>query len=95
MTLDKGPLPTPIYHAETNFQHTVRRWASTLRPTNEDEYGILGVLDTLALTYSRVRKSNNQFTGHGQRCGIDGIIEIAWSARTDRHCNFKYALCLS
>jgi hypothetical protein len=71
----------------------VGEWASTLRPTNEDEYGVLGVLNTLALAYSRVRKTaNNRSKEHGQRRGIDDIIEIAFSARADRHCDFRHVL---
>lgn len=68
----------------------MRRWASTLRSVEEDKYGILPVLPTLALAYSRVRKtSNNRSKEHIQRRSIDEIIELAFSARIDRHCEFR------
>jgi len=71
----------------------VRKWASTLRPTEGDEYGILGVLNTLALAYNRVREtSKNQSKENSQRRGINDIIEIAFSERIDRHCDYKYVL---
>jgi hypothetical protein len=73
----------------------VREWASKFRPEEGDKYGILSELHTLALAYSRVRKtSSNRSKEHGLCRGIDDIIEIAFSAKTDRHCNFKYALSL-
>jgi hypothetical protein len=73
----------------------VREWASTLCLAEGDKYGILSELHTLALAYSRVRKtSNNHSKEHGQRRGIDDIIEVAFSAKTDRHSDFKYALSL-
>jgi hypothetical protein len=68
-------------------------WALTLRPTEEDEYGILGVLNTLALAYNCVRKTSNNQSKEQSRCrGIDDIIEIAFSARTDCHCDYKHVL---
>jgi hypothetical protein len=69
----------------------VRTSASTLRLVEGDEYGILPALPTLALAFSRVRKtSDNHSKEHTQRRGIDDIIELAFSARLDRHCDFKY-----
>ena len=61
-----------------------------------DEYGSLsGVLNTLLLAYSRVRTTSNHHSKeHGQRRGIDDTIELAFSGRTDRHCEFKYVLSL-
>jgi hypothetical protein len=71
----------------------VRTWASTLRSVEGDEYGILTALPILALAYSRVRKtSNNHPKEHTQRRSIDDIIDLAFSARLDRHCDFKYVL---
>ena len=56
----------------------MHRWASTLLPVEEDKYGILPVLPTLALAYSRVRKApNNRSKEHIQRRSIDEIIELA------------------
>jgi hypothetical protein len=68
----------------------VRTWASTLRPVEGDEYGILPALPTLAFAYSHVRKtSNNRSKEHIQRRSIDDIIDLAFSARLDRHCQFR------
>jgi len=53
-----------------------------------DEYGIVPALPTLALAYSRVRKTLNN---HTQRRSIDEIIELAFSVGlSDRHCDFRY-----
>ncbi|KAF8345161.1 hypothetical protein F5887DRAFT_1198087 [Amanita rubescens] len=88
--LVQGPFRTPVLDNEPEFQLAVRTWASTLRPVEGDEYGILPVLSTLALAFSRVRKmSDNHSKEHSQRRGIDDIIELAFSARLDRHCDFK------
>ena len=55
-------------------------------------YDILSELHTLALACSRVRKTaNNKSKEHGQRRGIDDIIELAFSIKPDRHSDFKYA----
>jgi hypothetical protein len=68
----------------------VRTWASTLSSV-EDEYGILTALPNLAFAYDHVCKtSNNHFKEHTQRRSIDDIIELAFSARVDRDCDFKY-----
>lgn len=68
-------------------------WASKLRSKEGDEYGIVSVLPTLALAYNCVcKKSNNIFKKHGQRRAFDEINTIAFSARIDRHCDFKYVL---
>jgi hypothetical protein len=58
-----------------------------------DEYGIIGILPTLALTYSCVHKTSNNVTKeHGQHCAFDKIINIAFSVRIDHHCDFRYVL---
>ena len=60
-----------------------------------DLYGIIGVLPTLALAYSCVRKtSNNTTKEYGQRRAMDEIINIAFSAKIDRHCDFMYVFSL-
>ena len=59
----------------------------------EDEFGILPALPTLAFAYSRIRKASNIFYKEhapSQRRGIHDIIELAFSARRDRHCEFRY-----
>ncbi|KIL56115.1 hypothetical protein M378DRAFT_133971 [Amanita muscaria Koide BX008] len=90
-TLVQGPLLTLFIDHEPEFQLTVRTWASTIPPVEGDEYGILPALHILALAYSRVRKtSNNHSSEHTQRRSINEIIEFAFSARRDRHCDFKY-----
>ncbi len=67
----------------------MRTWASTLRPVEGDEYGILPALPTLAFAYSHVRKtSNNRSEEHIHR-SIDDIIDLAFSAGLDRHCQFR------
>jgi hypothetical protein len=94
-SLDKGPLLTPIFNndSEANFQCVVREWASTLPHTEEDEYGILGVLNVLVLAWNRIKKtSNNRATEHTQRRGIDDIIEIAFNEGTGRRCGFSCVL---
>ncbi len=69
----------------------MRTWTSTLRPVEGDEYEILPTLPTLALAYSCLRKtSNNHSKEHTRRCSIDEIIELAFSARLDRRCDFRY-----
>ena len=69
----------------------MRTWASTLSSVEEDEYGILTALPNLAFAYDHVCKtSNNHSKEHTQRRSIDDIIELAFSARVDRHCDFKY-----
>jgi hypothetical protein len=66
-------------------------WASTLSSVEEDEYGILTALPNLAFAYNHVCKaSNNHFKEHTQHHSIDDIIELAFSARVDRDCDFKY-----
>jgi len=68
----------------------VRTWASTLRPVEGDEYGILPALPNLALAYSRVRKTSNiRSKEHIQRRSIDRILELAFDAGLDRHCEFR------
>ncbi|KAM6499434.1 hypothetical protein JOM56_004942 [Amanita muscaria] len=96
-TLVQGPLPTLFLDHEPEFQLTVRTWASTLPPVEGDEYGILPALPILALAYSRIRKTSNNQTNldqrrllaYTQRRSINEIIEFAFSARHDRHCDFK------
>ncbi|EDR03500.1 uncharacterized protein LACBIDRAFT_307258 [Laccaria bicolor S238N-H82] len=84
-----GPLPTSFLHDEPEFQFRVARWASTLRTVEEDEFVILPALPTLAFAFNRILKaSNNRSKEHAQRRAIDDIIELAFSARRDRHCNF-------
>ncbi len=74
----------------------MRTWSLILCPVEGDEYGILPALPTLAFAYSRVRKrSNNRSKEHTQHRSIDDIIELAFSARLDRHCDFKYVFCNS
>ena len=71
-------------------------WASTLSSIEEDEYGILTALPNLAFAYTHVRKtSNNHSKEHVQRHSIDDIIDLAFSARVDRHCDFKYITVFS
>ncbi|KAF8345047.1 hypothetical protein F5887DRAFT_885364 [Amanita rubescens] len=85
-----NPLPTPFLDVDRGFQLTVRKWASKLTPVEGDEYGILPALPTLAFAYSHVRKtSNNLSKEHTQRRSIDDIIELAFSAKVDCHCDFK------
>jgi hypothetical protein len=67
----------------------VRTWASTLRPVEGDEYGILPALPTLAFAYSHVRKTSNKSKEYSQRRSIDDIIDLAFSAGLDRHCQFR------
>ena len=68
----------------------MRTWASTLESVEGDEYGILPALPTLAFAYNNVRKtSNNRSKDHSQRRSIDDIIDLAFSARLDRHCQFR------
>ncbi|KAM6495281.1 hypothetical protein JOM56_009904 [Amanita muscaria] len=89
-TLIQGPLPTSFLDNEPEFQLTVRTWASTLRAVEGDEYGIIPALPILALAYSRFRKTSNNYSSeHTQRRSIDDIIELAFSARLDCHCDFK------
>ncbi|KAF5381044.1 hypothetical protein D9615_004039 [Tricholomella constricta] len=84
------PLPTPTWDEEADFQAAIRAWASRLRPVDLDNYGILSELHTLALAYSRIRKtSNNRSKEHSQRRGIDDILEMALSARADCHTDFR------
>jgi hypothetical protein len=66
----------PISDQEAEIQRTISEWASRLRLTAGDEYGIIDVLNILALAYSRVCKTSNK--EHNQRRGTDGIIEIAF-----------------
>ncbi|KAF5386982.1 hypothetical protein D9615_002100 [Tricholomella constricta] len=91
--LVKGPLPTPVFNndnSEADFQRVVHKWASNLPQAEGDEYGILGVLNVLALAWSRIRKtSNNRATEHTQRRGVDDIIEIAFNEGTGRRCGFS------
>ena len=69
----------------------MRTWALTLSSVEEDEYGILTTLPNLAFAYNHVCKtSNNHSKEHTQHRGIDNIIELAFSARVDHHCDFKY-----
>ena len=73
----------------------MREWASKLRHEEGDKYGTLSELRTLALAYSRVPKTtSNRSKEHGLCRGIDDIIEIAFSAKTDRYRDFKYVLSL-
>ncbi|KAM6496619.1 hypothetical protein JOM56_007092 [Amanita muscaria] len=84
------PLPTSYLDNQTKFQLVVRTWASTLSSVEEDEYGILTALPNLAFAYDHVCKtSNNHSKEHTQRRSIDDIIELAFSARVDRDCDFK------
>ncbi|KAF8340064.1 hypothetical protein F5887DRAFT_1136662 [Amanita rubescens] len=88
--LKEVPLPTSCLDNQTKFQLAVRTWASTLSSVEEDEYGILTALPNLAFAYDHVCKtSNNHSKEHTQRRSIDDIIELAFSARVDRHCDFK------
>ena len=69
----------------------MNRWASTLPPVEGDEFGILPALPTLAFAFSRICKtSNNHSKEHAQRRAINDVIELAFSAGLDRHCDFKY-----
>ncbi|KAF9440727.1 hypothetical protein P691DRAFT_73061 [Macrolepiota fuliginosa MF-IS2] len=84
------PLLTSYLDSQTKFQLAVRTWASTLSSVEEDEYGILTALPNLAFAYDHVCKtSNNHSKEHTQRRSIEDIIELAFSARVDRHCDFK------
>ena len=61
-SLDKGPLLTPIFNnnnSEAKFQCVVHEWALKLPHTEEGEYGILGVLDVLALAWNCIKKTSN------------------------------------
>jgi hypothetical protein len=63
---------------------------------NGDEYGVVNELHALAFAHDRIQKtSNNCANEHNQRRGVDDIIEIAFSTRTDRHCDFKYVCTFS
>lgn len=87
--LVEGPFPTSFLHDEPEFQSRVKKWASTLRTVDQDEFGILTALPTLAFAFNRSCKtSNKRSKEHAQRRGIDDIIELAFSARRDRHCDF-------
>ena len=69
----------------------MQRWASTLRMVEEDEFGILPSLPILAFAFNHIcNTSNNHSKEHAQRRGIDDIIDLAFSARHDRHCEFRY-----
>ncbi|KAF8335578.1 hypothetical protein F5887DRAFT_891839, partial [Amanita rubescens] len=88
--LVQGPLPTPFLDNEPEFQLAARTWASTLRPVEGDEYGIIPALPSLALAHKHFRKMlQNHSKAHTQRHSINAIIELAFSARLDRHCDFK------
>ena len=66
-------------------------WASTLSSVEGDEHGILTTLPHLAFAYDHVRKTlNNHSEAHSQHRSIDDIIELGFSARIDRRCDFKY-----
>ena len=83
--------PTPYLDNQTEFQLAVRTWASTLSSVQKDKYGILSALPNFGFAYDHICKtSNNHSKEHTQHRGIDDIIELASSARVDRHCDFKY-----
>ena len=61
-----------ILDNEREFQLAVQWWASTLHSVEEDDHGILPVLPSLALAYSRV--CNNRSKERIQRRIIDEIL---------------------
>ena len=83
--------PTPYLDNQTEFQLAVRTWASTLSSVQKDKYGILSALPNFGFAYDHICKtSNNHSKEHTQHRSIDDIIKLAFSARVDRHCDFKY-----
>ena len=85
----------PFLASQSEFHLGVRSWASTFSSVEGDEYGILTTLPFLAFAYDHVCKTPNDHSKeHIQRRSIDDIMELAFSTRLDRHCDFEYVFSL-